>query len=248
MPGGLNASGIFSKDDLGVAGVTVTGQTFGEGTSIYNTWAEQAPSDGVLGLGFNALAPSVLDGMAEQGLIAERLVGLWLGRDGAGGELTMGGLNDQRYSGDITWAPIVNDLVTADSVTIGNLSLCEGACLVGATSITPYFFMDMVHAKAVNDLLGGTDIGQPGVAALDCDTLDSLPNAKMTIAGRDLEMTSQEYTFFLPLGEGAQLCISGFVGIDAELPGDITVGTLFMQKYFTAYDMDSMLVGLADSA
>ena len=247
LPAGLNASGILSKDDIGLGGATVQGVTFGEGTAIWNSWAEQAPNDGALGLGLHPGAPSILDSMLDQDLIATRLAGFWLGRDGAGGELTLGGLNEARYSGELTWAPIENDMVTAEHVIIGNLSLCEPTCLIGATSISPYFFMAMSQAQAVNDALGGQDIGKPGVAALDCDTLADLPSASMVIAGRTLVMSPTEYTFFLPLGDGSQMCISGFVGIETPLPSNMMVGTLFMQKFFTAYDKETMQVGLGDS-
>lgn len=255
MPYGQNVSGVLSKDAVGLAGVTVQGQVFGEATDVWNTWSLKSPNDGMLGLGFGASKParvaSLLDNMADQGLIAERLVGLWLGRNSSGGELTLGGLNDDRRSGDLAWASTLLNpdgwVVLAESVSVGDQLLCSDDCFVTAATTSPYFFMSSEAAKAVNDALGGTDIGQPGVAALDCATLSQLPAFKMDIAGRVMEMTPLEYTFVLPLGGGAEMCISGFVGLPFVGNNTLSVGTLFMQKFYTAYDVENLRVGFADS-
>ena len=239
-----------------MAGVTVQGQTFGEATAVWNEYSLQAPNDGTLGLGFGASTPqnvtSILDAMANQGLIAERLVGLWLGSNPSGGELTLGGLNSARYSGELAWATTLFNpegwVVSAGNVTVGETSLCSDYCHLTVTTTSPYFFMSMESAKAVNDALGGIDIGQPGVAALDCAALYTLPNLKLEVAGRTLEMGPLEYTFILPFGGGVEMCISGFVGVPTLDNNVVVVGNLFQQKFYTAYDMDNMRVGFADSA
>ncbi|XP_043219964.1 cathepsin D-like [Amphibalanus amphitrite] len=257
LPYGQNASGVLSKDAISVAGATVSGQTFGEATAVWNSYSVQAPNDGVLGLGFGFNAgeqgvPTIVESMVEQGLIGQWLAGLWLGRGDAGGELTLGGLNDARHSGELTWAPIVLNpegwAASVESLAVGETSICSENCLVTALSTTPYFFMSMDAAKAVNDALGGFDIGQPGVAGLDCSTLYTLPTLQVDVAGRILEMSPLEYTFIYPFGGGVEMCLSGFVGMH-DFDENVTVlGSLFMQKFYTAYDMQNMRVGFADSA
>ena len=242
----------MSADSVTVGGVTVSGLPFGEATNVWNDWSLQAPQDGVLGLGFSpdTAQYSILVSMATQGLIPAMKAGVWLGRGSVGGELTLGGVNEDRYVGELTWAPIVDSMAAADSVTLGDVDLCGGqACLVGATSGSPYFFMTMQAAKTVNDALGGIDIGEPGVAALDCATLDSLPDLVTVIQGRTLTMTARQYTFFIPLADGTQMCLSGFVGIpDAPPNAAMTVGTLFLQQFYSVYDMENMQVGFSESA
>ena len=252
LPAGQNASGVLSKDAITVSAVTVQGQTFGEATAVWNQWSLQAPNDGVLGLGFGGSVgtPSILDTMAEQGVIGQRLAGLWLGSDG--GELTLGGLSDARHSGPLAWTPIALSpdgwVAAAANISVGETSVCSRYCHVTTASNTPYFTMSMAAAKAVNAALGGTDIGQPGVAALDCTTLYTLPRLSMQVAGRTLQMDPLEYTFILPFGGGVEMCISGFVGVPALDDGVLALGTLFMQKFYTAYDADNGRVGFADSA
>ncbi|XP_043202581.1 cathepsin D-like [Amphibalanus amphitrite] len=259
LPLGQNASGVLSKDSISVAGATVSGQTFGEATAVWNSYSVQAPNDGVLGLGFGFSAgeqgvPTIVESMVEQGLIGQWLAGLWLGRGDAGGELTLGGLNDDRRSSELAWAPVTFNeehqswMASVESLAVGETSICSENCFVTALSTTPYFYMSMEAAKAVNDALGGFDIGQPGVAGLDCSTLYTLPTLQIEAAGRTLEMSPLEYTFIYPFGGGVEMCLSGFVGLP-DFDDNVTVlGSLFMQKFYTAYDMDTMRVGFADSA
>ncbi|XP_043195864.1 cathepsin D-like [Amphibalanus amphitrite] len=254
LPYGQNASGVLSKDSISVAGATVHGQTFGEATAVWNSYSVQAPNDGVLGLGFSLQpdrVPSILDTMKSQDLIGRRLVGLWLGRDGAGGELSLGGLNSARYSGELVWATTLQNpdgwVVMTESFDVGETSLCTGNCLVNANSLNPYFFMSMEMAKTVNDAIGGIDIGQPGVVALNCTSVSTLPSLKMTIAGRSLEMSPLEYVFVIPLEGGAEMCISGFVGVPQFIDNYVSLGTMFMQKFYTAFDAENLRMGFADS-
>ena len=201
--------------------------------------------------------------MADQGLISERLVGLWLGRDGAGGELTLGGVNEARYSGDQAWASILLNpdgwVVPAENITVGEASLCSDYCHVVMSTNTPHFYMSEESAKAFNDVLGGVDVpqllggggvdlGLPGVALLNCDTLNTMPNLKLEFAGRTLELTPLEYTFTVSPFQWLKLCISGFIGVPTLENNVMQMGTLFGQQFFTVYDMDNMRVGFANSA
>ncbi|KAF0306768.1 Cathepsin D [Amphibalanus amphitrite] len=154
--------------------------------------------------------------------------------------------------GELTWAPIVLNpegwAASVESLAVGETSICSENCFVTAISTTPYFFMSMEAAKAVNDALGGFDIGQPGVAGLDCSTLYTLPTLQVKVSGRTLEMSPLEYTFIYPFGGGVEMCLSGFVGLP-DFDDNVTVlGSLFMQKFYTAYDMQNIRVGFADSA
>ena len=253
LPGTQNVSGVLSKDSIGLAGVTVDGVVFGEARAMWNKWMAVLPQDGVLGLGLQGVAPKgvrpLLDIMADQGAISARVFGLWLGRDRAGGtgELTLGGLNERLYGGDVAWVSLPPDpqwwAVGADNITLDGhpeLDLCAGEyCAVMPVASTPYFLTSMAKAEAINGALGGKDIGEPGAAGLDCTTLYQLPNLKIEVGGRTMEMSPLEYTFQIRLDKGVQVCVSGFIGIP-ELDGNtLLLGTMFMQKYYTAFDREN---------
>ncbi|XP_037094055.1 aspartic proteinase A3-like [Pollicipes pollicipes] len=248
---GQNISGFLSTDSLHVAGNTVASQTFGEGTSDNNTFDQMTRNDGTLGLGFGN--DTLLTSMVNQGLIPEQVFGLWLGRDPQGGELSLGAVNKDLYSGEMTWANIVNSAaswtVMADSIALDGhpeAALCPDGCSVIMASTTPYFMVSLERAKAISDILGGTAVpNTPGFYFLDCATLSGLPTMQIKIGGRMMEMTPQQYTFVLTFG-GQQLCASGFFGLPA-LTDQWLFGTLFMQQFYTAYDVENGRVGFADS-
>ncbi|XP_037072448.1 aspartic proteinase A2-like [Pollicipes pollicipes] len=249
---GQNISGILSTDSLHIAGNSVASQTFGEGTSDKNSFDQMTPNDGMLGLGFGN--DTLLTSMFVQGLIPERVFGLWLGRDPQGGELTLGAVNKDLYSGDMTWVSIVNPAlswtVMAGSIALDGhpeAALCPDGCSVSMSSTSPYFMVSYERAKAVSDILGGTAVpSTPGFYLLDCATLSGLPTLQMKIGERTMEMTPQQYTFVLPIDGDQQTCASGFIG--APMVTDQWIfGTLFMQQFYTAYDVENERVGFADS-
>ncbi|KAF0309346.1 Cathepsin D [Amphibalanus amphitrite] len=261
LPPGINASGVLSKDSISFAGITVEGVVFGEAESMWNKWLSILPPDGVLGLGLQGMAPEgvrpILDVMAEQGVISERVFGMWLGRDPEGGELTLGGLNDQLYQGELTWANLTPPdgqwwTAPADSIVLDGLTqldLCPGGhCVVLPASNSPYFIVSEAQAAAINEALGGLDIGQPGAAGLDCTTLYRLPNLTITVGGRAMVLGPLEYTFLLRFEGGLQMCVSGFLGFPGVDDHTMLLGTLFMQKYYIAFDRENNRLGFADSA
>ena len=258
LPYGQNVSGVLSRDVLGVAGVSAEGVTFGEITAVWSDWYNNLPQAGVIGLGPARGGRSLLDLLAEQGRIPSRQFGLWLGRDPAGGELTLGGLNEQRYRGPLTWADLAPAAhsqwtVAAQEVAFEGrpeLSPCGGGagCSVAPSSSTPYILLSRTNADAVNSALGGTAFGSAGAVALDCTTLYRLPTVRLTVRGRTMQLSPLEYTFQLRFPNHMQMCISGFLGVGHLDDSSMMLGTLFMQKFYTAYDAEGGRLGFADSA
>ncbi|XP_043195962.1 cathepsin E-B-like [Amphibalanus amphitrite] len=252
LPFGQNVSGALSQDSVTVAGITVNNITFGEITSVWSDWYNNLPQSGVVGLG---PADSVLDVLAAEGHIPGRQFGLWLGRDPAGGELTLGGLNGRRFSSTLTWAELLPTAkrqwtVTAEQVTFEGrpeLGLCPDGCSVAPISTTPFFLLSNTNADAVNAMLGGTAFGAAGAVALDCRTLHKLPSITISVQGRAMPLSPLEYTFHLLFPNHMQMCISGFLGVSHLDDSTMMLGTLFMQKYYTAYDAENGLLGFADS-
>ena len=252
---------MLFKDSLSLAGVDIDSVVLGEAESMWNKWLAVLPPDGILGLGLRGLAPEgvrpLLDVMAEQGLISERVFGVWLGRDPQGGELTIGGLDERLYQGQLTWANLTPPAdqwwaAPADTIQLEGLpqlDLCpQGRCAVVPATNSPYFIVSEAQERAINEALGGVDIGQPGAAGLDCTTLYKLPTLRIAVGGRNMEMGPLEYTFVLRFDGGLQMCVSGFIGVPGVDDHTMLLGTLFMQKFYIAFDRENDRLGFADSA
>ena len=53
--------------------------------------------------------PPVFNNMIEQGLVEDPVFSFWLSRNpdaSQGGEITFGGADPDRYTGEISWAPV----------------------------------------------------------------------------------------------------------------------------------------------
>jgi len=250
---GQNTSGFLSTDTVSIAGLSIKSQTFGEATSEWNQYALKFPNDGLVGLGFSSTAtektPTPLDSMVSEGLIPRRQFGIWLNE--SGGELTLGGVNQHRFSGHLTTV----DLVTPNTswafktgrINVGNLRLCDDGCYAFMVTGTPYFLVSYESAKTINNRLGAKEVFTTGFYVLDCTTLYKLPTLTIRIAGREFSMSPYDYTIINNFPGGLQMCASGILGSPYMKGSMFSLGTLFMQKFYALYDMDANTIGFADS-
>jgi phytepsin len=98
------------------------------------------------------------------------------------------------------------------------------------------------HLAPVCDALRG--IG--GQTAVDCDTVDSLPDVTFTISGRGFKLTPRQYVLQVNAGSAPQ-CISGFIGIDLGGVSLWILGDVFLGAYHTIFDYGADRVGFATS-
>ncbi|KAH8018364.1 hypothetical protein HPB51_003534 [Rhipicephalus microplus] len=105
--------GIYSTDVLTIGNGKVNPQTFAEATKAQGSIFKAAKFDGLLGLGYPALAEDnvvpVFDNMMKQNLLPKPVFSVYLNRDPKatpGGEIYFGGINSNRYTGSITYTSV----------------------------------------------------------------------------------------------------------------------------------------------
>ncbi|KAI1306997.1 Lysosomal aspartic protease [Halotydeus destructor] len=255
--GSGEVKGFLSADGLTIDSATVVGVTFGEVTSEPFQWI-LFQFDGIFGLGYPGLA---VDGVAtpfsqmvEQGLV-DNLYSFYLNRDvksSEGGELFFGGIDATKYTGNITYVPVIETRywkVSMDSFAVGedSSSFCKGGCDVIADTGTSLIALPTAEADALNAKIGATKTAL-GEYTVDCSKIDQLPSVTFTFSGQKFVLQGSDYVIVASSGAQSE-CISGFAGID--LPATTKpfwiLGDVFIGKYYTIFDLEKSRVGFADA-
>jgi cathepsin D len=126
--------GMRYNDTVAIGDLTVTEQTLGAATE----WAlrREITADGVLGMGLRGLsrynARTVFQTLTDQGQMAYPIFAFKFANKGA--ELTLGALNRDLFTGDITYAGVTEDdkwKIVFNSLNVdGQIVLHETPCIV----------------------------------------------------------------------------------------------------------------------
>lgn len=179
-----------------------------------------------------------------QGLVEEDFFSFYLGdADNDYGELTLGGYNPNRFTGNITWEPLISE-------TYWEFNLQQ--CSVGGAT-----FISGGGDKAIVDtgtsVLTGPSSVVANIAAqlgfksiIDGEYLGSCkgpyPDIVFTIGGVPYTLTQDDYL----IPDGA-LCILGMIALDIPEPaGPLWIlGDTFIRKYYSIFDLTQKRLGFA---
>lgn len=229
--------GIVSNDILTIGDLKIKGQDFAEATSEPGLAFAFGKFDGILGLAYdtisvNGIVPPFYQ-MVNQGLLDEAKFAFYLGdSEQDGGEAIFGGVDDSRYEGKITYAPVRRKgywEVQLDKVAFGDEEMDldnTGAAIDTGTSLIA---LPSDVAEILNKEIGATKSWN-GQYTIDCEKVASLPPLKFVIDGKDYELEGSDYILNV---QGS--CLSSFTGLDIPPPlGPIwIIGDVFLRKYYT---------------
>jgi hypothetical protein len=195
--------GFLSTDDVQMAGITVTGQVFGQALYMAAFFAS-TPVDGILGLAFQEIAADgvvpVFDNMMKQGLLAANEFSVYLSNtnNSYNSALLLGGTDPQYYTGSFTWAQVLVPsywLVGMSAISVGgavvhqcDLDYCPTVIDTGTSVILgpPY---------GINAL-----IRQLGPVHRNCSNVNALPTISFTVGGTVYPVPPSIYVIQVPVG------------------------------------------------
>ncbi|XP_063064460.1 pepsin A-like [Engraulis encrasicolus] len=241
-------TGILGYDTLQVGGKKVINQIFGLSESEA-PFMEQMAADGILGLAFPSIssagATPVFDNMMSQGLLSKDLFSVYLSDHGQVGSMVLfGEIEQQYYSGNIHWIPLTSQTywkIKMDSVTIdGNIVACAGGCQAIVDTGTSLVVGPTNDIYNMNAWVGAST-NQNGDATVPCSNVQNMPEVTFNIDGQPYTIPASAYVSQTSYG-----CMSGFGNGGSQQLW--ILGDVFIRQFYTVFDRQYNMVGLASIA
>lgn len=256
MYGSGPVSGFISNDDVTVGGLTVNHVDFAEITNVTGLGPAFALGkfDGILGMAWNSISvddiPTIFSDFVKQGLVDEPVFAFYLSSDSSKqGELTLGGIDSNHYTGDIFYEPLSSTTyweiklsgmkINGNSVTNVDKAILDTgtSLLAGPTD----------EVKKIAKAVGAKPFWlNPNEFTVNCSDIPNMPDIDIEIGGRTFTLTAEQYVLNIQNVE----CLLGMTGIDVPAPaGPLWIlGDVFIRQYYTVFDWGQQRVGLATAA
>jgi cathepsin D len=253
------ATGFLGADNVNIGGLAATDVTFAE-ISKETAQLEASKFTGLCGMAFKRISVDQVEPLFgylwEQHLIDNNYFGFWLSKKPGtfvvGGELTLGGVDDTRYTGTLQTVDLISETywqIQMDDLALGDVS--TGSMKAIVDSGTSALAVPKAVAKQMNAQLGCTpDPIAPSecVFASGCPDFSTLPTLTVTLNGVSYPLTPEQYVIEVKT-VFATACISGIMGFDIPAPmGPLVIlGDVFMRGYYVKFDRGNKQLAFAQA-
>uniref|UniRef100_A0A8D2CRA8 Gastricsin n=1 Tax=Sciurus vulgaris TaxID=55149 RepID=A0A8D2CRA8_SCIVU len=233
-------TGFFGYDTLTVESIQVPNQEFGLSEKEPGTNFVYAQFDGIMGLAYPALsmggATTALQGMLRVEALSSPIFSVYLKGSEDGGAVIFGGVDDNLYTGEVSWAPVTRELywqIGIEEFYVGEEASgwCSQGCQAMVDTGTSLLVVPKKHLSALLQTIGAQEdeYGQVGVT----------------------RMSPIQETLPLCVEQEDGYCSVGLESIDLSLEGGQPfwiLGDVFLRSYYSIFDMANNRVGFATAA
>lgn len=242
-------AGFLAKDTVTLGKTPVAKQTMALVTDVSGLGAAFAIGHfaGILGLAWQSISvdniTTVFRNMVNQGL-ADPVFSVYLSdTPGNDGELLLGGINTNHYSGDLIYVPLSSKTywqVALDGFTINGktVSTVKNGVIDTGTSLLAG---PTSEVKAIAKLAGATPFLK-GEYLIPCSKKKDGVNFDIKIGGHTFTLTPTDY--IIP---DQTICLFGMIGLDIPAPhGPLWIlGDPFIRKFYSVFDLKEGRMGFA---
>lgn len=252
-------AGFYSKDTFTIGDTSIPGYTFAEVNNekgLGMMWF-LGKLDGICGLGWDDISvdhvETPLRALVNSGKLHERVFAFYLGSGGGAGELVLGGVDSNHYTGDFAYTPVI-DMVPGKkgywTIALDDFKMKgESATSVRKAIVdsgTSLLIVPTEDMKTIAAAVGAKPLGP--IAPLnreytfDCNA--DAPDFDIVIGGQTYTLTKEDYA----LRNGGK-CVLGVSGMDIPAPSGplIILGDIFMRAWYVKFDEGNKRLGFAKS-
>jgi hypothetical protein len=201
-------AGFYSKDTVEISDISVPGYTFAEVNNVkgLGTMWMVGKLDGICGLGWDDISvdhvETPLRALVNSGSLSEPVFAFYLGSGGAAGELVMGGVDPDHYTGDFSYTPVIDMVpgkkgywtLAMDDIKMNGQSVtsCRKAIVDSGTSLLAVPSSDM---QKIANLVGAKPLGPipPLNKEYTFDCNSNAPDFDIVIGGKTYTLTKDDY-------------------------------------------------------
>jgi len=241
-------AGFYSRDRMQIGDISIDDYLFAEVNDVSGLGAAYpiGKFDGICGMGWDSISVDGVEtpvrALVASSKLPEPVFSFYIG-DNKQGELTIGGVNTDYFTGDFTYVPLKAKSyweIALDSVKLNGAVVDSDTASAVVDSGTSLMAGPSAVVKNIAKTLGATGIlGKEFI--IGCNKKFSVD---WTIDGKDYTFTNTD----MNIADGP-LCIFGMMPIDIPAPrGPLWIlGDVFMRKYYTKFDVGQERVGFATS-
>uniref|UniRef100_A0A8D0GRQ6 Peptidase A1 domain-containing protein n=1 Tax=Sphenodon punctatus TaxID=8508 RepID=A0A8D0GRQ6_SPHPU len=251
-------TGLFGYDTVTIQNIAITNQQFGLSETEPGTNFVYSQFDGILGLAFPAIsagsATTVVQGLIQENLLTNQVFSFYLsGQEGTqgGGELVLGGVDANLYSGQIYWTPVTQAAywqIGIEGFSIGGQSSgwcsqgCQGIVDTGTSLLTA---PQEIFSQLMQSI--GAEEDQNGQYVASCSNIESMPTISFVISGTSFPLPPSAYV----MENNSGYCTIGIM--PTYLPSQNgqplwILGDVFLRSYYSVYDVGNSQMGFATAA
>ena len=240
--GSGSVDGFFSTDSVTLGGLTATGVSFGEATTLSGLSFIASQFDGLCGMAYQTLAVDfeipVFQYLINQGLVETPSFSFYLSKEAgtAGSTMVLGGIDPTLNVTEFHYVDLIQEsyfIVNLDDVSVDGTSF---------TKDNMHAIIDTGTSLIVGPTAWLADILKTLPSKVDCNAVSTYPDIVFTMGGIQYAIPASIYV----LNVSGQ-CILGIQGMDlpASFGNTLILGDVFIRTYYTHFDYSNGRVGFA---
>ncbi|KAG1864673.1 aspartic peptidase domain-containing protein [Suillus subalutaceus] len=253
------------------SGLTITKQSIG----VASTASGFTGVDGILGIGPvdltegtltnspTATIPTVTDNLDSQGTISQKVVSVFFGPTTSqtitNGELTFGGTDAAKYTGDIGYTPSTTTSPAStywgidQSITYGSTTILSSTAGIVDTGTTLLYIATDAYTKYQSET-GATVDGTTGLLLVSSAQYSALKNLNFNIGSNTYSLTPNAQIWPRSLNTNlggsstAIYLIVTDIGTNSGTGFDFINGYTFLERFYSVFDTTNSRVGFATTS